>query len=71
MNTVGPAFPCTQAVAETEWLNGLTKREYAAIHIMAGLAASGQLLSHGDCYCAAEAARAADALFNQFAEDAR
>lgn len=53
-----PAFPVREACV------GLTKREYAAIQIMAGFAASPDMISNA-ALLATDAVHMADALFDE------
>ena len=42
MNRTNPAFPCAAATDGDDLYEGLTKMDYAMIHIMSGMLASGQ-----------------------------
>jgi len=57
-----PAFPCAP-IAVSEGLSGLTKREYAAIHIAAALA--GRNVAFNDEQFAQRAVALADAVLRE------
>lgn len=60
-----PAFPCAP-IAVSEGLSGLTKREYAAIHIAAAIA--GRNVTFGVDRLAQEAVALADAVLKEAGE---
>ena len=61
-----PAFPCAPIAVE-EGLPSLTKREYAAIHIAAGLVMRGMTF-HGEPSIAARSVALADAVLREAGE---